>query len=546
MEENDKDDGFVKEANGDMDSYLTLMDPSEKRLNDLGYQQELRRVLTGFHNWCIGLSTTSLLSTIIYLFPYTLLNGGPAGAVWYWWIAAFFAHIIGLSLSEIASSFPTAGSLYFWAAAMAGPKWGPFAAWLTGYMEFFGLAVGCAGSIEGTMTILRATLLAQTGGASGGGYDMPRSVNVVVSVAVMLLCAALNCLSINKLAIISVFSFFWQLLLAVALIICLPLAAETHKSSTWVFTHHETNLDMTDYPSKEYSFCIALLVYQGAFLGYDAVAHMAEETKRSDTAGPFGIMATISTMAIFGWGVLLVLVFCIQEPFILLLFNPANETGGYSGSMQIIYDAFHGRYGNVAGVCFFGYGIVLVNILNVFSQMMCAARIAYAMARDNGLPLSSLWSKLSRHQVPVNAVLLTTVVAIAFVLPYLISHSLFSAIASMNVAAWFLGYAVPIFFRLIQDQDDFQPGPFDLTKWVGNIGCKLVHLVALLWLLYTVALLLIPSQLPLTWESFNYAPVGLGIFIGLFTFWWFIDARNWFTGPVQKFALEAIVDPSRI
>ena len=119
---------------------------------------------------------------MIHTCSQALLNAGPVGITWGWWIAVIFVTFIGLALSEICSSFPvgyqctdaelpnlyvlmidvrayqtpaclfcqsvlpvtskilgpyssaclqTTGSLYYWAANLAGPKYGPFASWMT-------------------------------------------------------------------------------------------------------------------------------------------------------------------------------------------------------------------------------------------------------------------------------------------------------------------------------------------------------------------------------------------------------------------------------
>ncbi|CAI5531225.1 unnamed protein product [Closterium sp. Naga37s-1] len=103
-----------------------------------------------YHVWCWACSTA-------------YLNGGPVCCVWFWWITAFFAHLLALSFAEIASSFPTAGSLYFWAAALAGPKYGPFAAWITGWLEFVGVSVGVGGVAFGGIQQIMSLVLLATG-----------------------------------------------------------------------------------------------------------------------------------------------------------------------------------------------------------------------------------------------------------------------------------------------------------------------------------------------------------------------------------------------
>lgn len=39
-------------------------------------------------------------------------------------------------MAELASSMPTSGGLYYAAAVLAGPKYGPLAAWITGWSNW--------------------------------------------------------------------------------------------------------------------------------------------------------------------------------------------------------------------------------------------------------------------------------------------------------------------------------------------------------------------------------------------------------------------------
>lgn len=73
---------------------------------------------------------------------------------------------------------------------------------------------------------------------------------------------------------------------------------------------------------------------------------------------------------------------------------------------------------------------------------------------------------------------------------------------------------------------------------------QLVNLGALLFILYTVAVFLIPVQFPITATNFNWAPVAFGGVVILFTSWWFVDAHRWFVGPFQSRAVAPVVGPS--
>ena len=48
--------------------------------------------------------------------------------VWGWLIAMFFIQCVALSMAELCSSMPTSGGLYYAAAVLAPPGYGPLAA----------------------------------------------------------------------------------------------------------------------------------------------------------------------------------------------------------------------------------------------------------------------------------------------------------------------------------------------------------------------------------------------------------------------------------
>src|SRR6059058_3167511 len=57
-------------------------------------------------------------------------------------------------MAEIASKYPTAGGLYYWAAKMGGPVWG----WFTGWFNLIGL-IAVTASVDYGAAIFLNTLL---------------------------------------------------------------------------------------------------------------------------------------------------------------------------------------------------------------------------------------------------------------------------------------------------------------------------------------------------------------------------------------------------
>ncbi|CAI5472155.1 unnamed protein product [Closterium sp. Yama58-4] len=94
----------------------------------------------------------------------------------------------------------------------------------------------------------------------------------------------------------------------------------------------------------------------------------------------------------------------------------------------------------------------------------------YALSRDRGLPLSFLWRRVNADKVPVNAIACTSAIAIVFLMPLLGGSVAYFAVTGMATVGWFGAYGVPVFFRIIQSDKDFAPGPFYLPNYIGHTG----------------------------------------------------------------------------
>lgn len=124
---------------------------------------------------------------------------------------------------------------------------------------------------------------------------------------------------------------------------------------------------------------------------------------------------------------------------------------------------------------------------------------------------------------------LSAAIGIILGLPILKLDVIFTAIISISTIGWVGGYAIPIFARLIMKEENFKPGPFYLGR-----TSRPICLIAFLWICYTCSAFLLPTLYPIKWNTFNYAPVALGICLGVIMLWWVLDARRWFKGPVRN------------
>ena len=112
-----------------------FLNEDERRLHAMGYAQELRRRLGGFQSFAISFSIICILSGGLASLQVALGTGGPSMATGGWVIGGIFALMVAACLGQIASAFPTAGSLYHWSSLLGGKFWG----WLTAYTNLLGL-----------------------------------------------------------------------------------------------------------------------------------------------------------------------------------------------------------------------------------------------------------------------------------------------------------------------------------------------------------------------------------------------------------------------
>ncbi|XP_038705737.1 amino-acid permease BAT1-like isoform X2 [Tripterygium wilfordii] len=373
--------------------------------------------------------------------------------------------------------------------------------------------------------LIQVIILLSTGGKNGGGYEASKYVVIALHGGILFLHAILNSLPISVLSFFGQLAAAWNLVGVLVLMILIPLVATERASAKFVFTHFNTD-NGDGISSKVYIFALGLLMSQYTITGYDASAHMTEETKNADKNGPRGIISSIGISIIFGWAYLLGITFAVTNiPYLL---NEDNDAGGYAIA-EIFYLVFKSRYGNGTGgiVCL---GVVAVAIFFCgMSSVTSNSRMAYAFSRDGAMPLSSLWHKVNSQDVPVNAVWVSAFMSFCMALTSLGSIVAFQAMVSIATIGLYIAYALAIFFRVTLARKSFVPGPFNL----GRYGI-LVGWIAVLWVATISVLFSLPVAYPITQETLNYTPVAVGGLFILIVSSWIFGARHWFTGPVTN------------
>src|SRR3989442_14377660 len=118
-----------------------LLEQDERDLARLGYTQQLFREMGGFSNFAISFTLISVLTGAVLLYGHGLKLAGPIINTVGWPVVSLFTLCVAASMAELASLYPTAGGLYFWAYRMGGRGW----AWLTAWLNMIGPVTITAG-----------------------------------------------------------------------------------------------------------------------------------------------------------------------------------------------------------------------------------------------------------------------------------------------------------------------------------------------------------------------------------------------------------------
>jgi amino acid permease (GABA permease) len=470
--------------------------------------------MSGFSNFAVSFTIISILSGCLTLYGFGMNTGGPVLIVWGWPLVGMMTLLVGLAMAEVCSSYPTAGGLYYWAAKLArrnAPAW----SWFTGWFNFLGQVAVTAGIDFGAAFFLNAYLDLQFGYSATPGHT------ITLFGIILVLHGLLNTFGVRLVALLNDISVWWHVVGVVIIVGALAIIPDRHQSASFVFTEFVNN---TGWGSGLYVALLGLLLAQYTFTGYDASAHMTEETHDAARSGPRGIVMSIVASLVAGWVLLIGVTFAIQS------YDGALNSETDVPPAQIFIDAVGTAGGKILLLIVIG-----AQFFCGMSSVTANSRMIYAFSRDGALPGSAFWHRVNkRTRTPTNAVWLAATGSFLLGLPYLWNTTAYAAVTSIAVIGLYIAYVLPTFLRLRQGAD-FERGPWHLGRWSMLIGT-----VAVAWVCFITVLFMLPQVSPVEVTSFNYAPVAVLVVLGFAGIWWLASARHWFTGPKVQGSAEEL------
>ncbi len=504
----------------------------EQRLAELGYKQELNRGWSSFSNFAISFSIISVLAGCFTTYGQAFKNGGPIAISIAWPLISILILTVAFSMSELASAMPTAGGIYYWASKLGGAGWG----WFTGWFNLIGL-VAVVASVDYVCATFLIDLLGLynvhfifnfTKAAAGTDVHYSAHVNFAVFAVILVAGGLINVFSSHLVSVFNGISVWWHVI-GVAVIVIILLAVPSHHASfSYVFGHRINASGFSEHMYWFYVLPLGFLLTMYTITGYDASAHVSEETHGAADSAPKGIWRSVFYSAVIGWIVLLAITFAVQTD------KEAEIVKAGFPALKIFETALSSS------------GAKAVILISTVGQLFCgvacltsASRMTFAFSRDGAVPGHSLWRRLSKRKTPTWAVFFVALFALIVTFPAYFPNHLgtpvaFLAVTSISVIGLYIAYTIPVYLRW-RMRDNFQVGPWTLGqkyKWVNPI--------AFVWVAICVVIFCLPFspegvffKSGFNWSAVNYAPiVTIGTMLAV-TIWYSVSAKKSFKGPIR-------------
>ncbi len=511
------------------------LDRDEQKLAELGYKQELSRGWSQFANFAISFSIISVLAGCFTVYGQAWNLGGPIAISIGWPVVAAIILTVAFSMSELASAFPTAGGPYWWAHRLGGTGW----SWFTGWFNVLGL-IGIVASVDYILAFFFTSLFGLWGwdlGFVNFADDQHLLAEIFWLFAIILVLHALiNIYSSHLVALFSSISVFWHVIGVAIIIGILIFVPDRHQSFDFVFTQRLNN---SGFPMSMYWWYIlptGFLLTMYTITGYDASAHVAEETHEAEEAAAKGVWQSVFISAVIGWFVLLAITFAATDV------GAINDAAG--SSISVFTSAEMNQ--NWAEAI-----ILIACIGQFFCGMACVtscSRTFFAFARDRALPGWQLWSRVNAKGVPMAAVVGSCALAFLIVLPALpgqgkiVPPVAFFAVTSIGTIGLYIAYVAPVYLRWRKGAE-FERGSWtlgDKWRWMNPIAVVWTALMCVVFCLpfFSTG---VPWESDFDWNAFNYTPLVVGVVAVGIGLAWVLGMNKRYTGPIRQIEFDEAV-----
>ncbi|KAH8090415.1 amino acid/polyamine transporter I [Filobasidium floriforme] len=491
---------------------------ADSRLKEMGYKQELKRSLGMLSVLGLAFAIMAPLLGLNTALNIALTNGGPVTIIWGWVLVSLVSLAIAASLAEICSVFPTSGGVYYWSAMLSTPKYSALASYVNGWLSLAGnYTVTASITFSGAQLILAAITL----------WDESYVPTAWQTVLTYWLCLIFS-LSINvffnsHLDKLNKVCLWWTGASVIIIIVTLLVKAPRRNSAAYAFG--EFDASASGY-TPGWSFFVGLLQAAYTLTGYGKplvslslrmVAALCEEVHAPERAVPKAMVLSVAAAFVTG------VVYLVPLNFVLtnisdLLAVPSLQP------MPLLFKLVVGSAGGAFGLLFLILGIWAFAAVG---SLTAASRCTWSFSRDGGIPASGVWKKVDkRFGLPLNALILSAVVDALLGCIYFGSSAAFNAFTGVATICLGASYMFPVMCSVLRRRELVKNAPFSL----GRFGYA-INILTICWVSFSIVLFCMPTAIPVTPSSMNYASVVFAGFTLIALLWYVFSARKHYTGP---------------
>ncbi len=491
----------------------------------------------------------TLLAALIFWTSVALQVGHLIPVLIGWPLVTVFVLLIAASMAEIASAYPTAGGLYYWASKMKNKNWG----WWTAWFNLIGQFAIVAGINYAAAGFLNATIIERVTapGFTNTTEIIPGMLNgqLVTMGVLMLIQLVMNIAGINLVALLNQVSVWWHIAIVAAVVVFIFFTGKPDQSGLTLFAiqpqdvagswdntfppagwpGHDNPIFSFQYgAAKTYpvvlAFFFSLLQANWTYTGYDASAHVAEETVGARVASAWGVFLSVAVSAVVGFIFLFALTTHLPNlstlfPATLDATTTPNSSQYYFGGRLAVVDILAYNLGNLGDIL--SAGIAIAMAFCGLSSVAAAGRMLFAFARDDGLPASGWLKKVShRYRTPANSLIAIVVVSWVFSVVAFILGTGTAIIVVTAISTIFLYAAYGIVIYLgATTQEWLKERVWSLGRW-----SKPVAWLAIFWVIVLLFLFSWPTSGNISWPF-------MVVTVVLLLVYYFAWARTRFRGP---------------
>lgn len=417
--------------------------------------EQFNRSIGLMSNFALGFTYLSPLTAVYSLFALAVTLAGPP-AIWWILIVACGQLLVALVFGEVASQYPITGGLYPWARRLWGKKY----AWIAAWIYLWALVVTITSIAEYTATFV----------ASLFHYATSAGNMMITSVVLLLIMMAVNMSGTKNLARVAKIGFWCEIVSVIALGIYLLIF---HRSQPFSVVFDSMGVLSAD-GNYTTAFMSASLMGLFMFFGFEACGNVAEEVKNPGKKIPIAMILSIVFGAISA--VISILGYLLSSPDLLDIVN-----GKIADPIPTILNQALGE----TGATIFIVVAIIAMLSCILSLQAALSRLIFSFSRDNMLPGSEWMSKISKHSVPDNAMIVSCLLPVIICVWVYFQPDSLARITAFAVIGIYISFQMVVLAALRQRLKGWKPaGEWSVGSWgiIVNV-LALAYGICGIWLL---------------------------------------------------------------